>query len=109
MGLCERSGFFMVLDDFSFHSEALEILRCKALRLVKLDAQLTAAAMRDKLAQARVIAISQAAKVLGVHCAAKEIGSQTTRRWLTAIGFDFAQGGLFEGPRELDAASARPD
>jgi hypothetical protein len=52
--------------------------------------------MRDKLAQARVIAIAQAAKVLGTHCSAKYMDSQSGRRWLTAVGFDFTQSSTVE-------------
>ncbi len=105
---CEKLGCFLVLDDFKFDSAALELLRSKALRLVKVDAKLTVEAMRDKLSQARVIAIAQAAKVLGIHCSAKNVDSQAARRWLTAIGFDFAQGTLAEAARSLESLLALP-
>ena len=39
-----------------------------------------------------VVAIVQAVKVLGIHCAAKRVESQASLQWLTAIGCDFAQG-----------------
>jgi EAL domain-containing protein (putative c-di-GMP-specific phosphodiesterase class I) len=100
---CEKLGCFVVLDDFTLDTQASQFLRSKALRLLKLHSKLTNEAMKDKLSQAMVIAISQAAKVLGIHCAAKKIESQMVRRWITAIGFDFAQGTLFEGPRALEA------
>jgi EAL domain-containing protein (putative c-di-GMP-specific phosphodiesterase class I) len=103
LAVCEKLGCFVALDDFSLDSGALEFLRSKAVRVVRVDSRLTGTAMRDKLAQARVIAISQATKVLGIHCAAKGVESETTRRWLTAIGFDFAEGRLFEGPKPLDS------
>jgi EAL domain-containing protein (putative c-di-GMP-specific phosphodiesterase class I) len=99
---CEKLGCFIVLDDFAMDTRALDFLRSKSLKLIKLDPRLTNDAMKDKLSQALVIAISQAAKVLGVHCAAKKIESQMVRRWITAIGFDFAQGTLFEGPQHVD-------
>jgi EAL domain-containing protein (putative c-di-GMP-specific phosphodiesterase class I) len=103
LAVCEKLGCFVALDDFSLDSGALEVLRSKAVRVVRVDSRLTGNAMRDKLAQAQVIAISQATKVLGIHCAAKGVESETTRRWLTAIGFDFAEGRLFEGPKPLDS------
>jgi len=103
LAACEKLGCFVALDDFSLDSGALEFLRSKAVRVVRVDSRLTGTAMRDKLAQARVIAISQATKVLGIHCVAKGVESETTRRWLTAIGFDFAEGRLFEGPKPLDS------
>jgi EAL domain-containing protein (putative c-di-GMP-specific phosphodiesterase class I) len=103
---CEKMGCFWVLDDFTFDSAVLDLLRSNALRLVKVEAQLTTAALRDKLAQARVIAISQATKVLGTHCAAQQVDGQPLRRWLTAAAFDFAQGRLFDGPQSLESFKA---
>jgi ammonium transporter, Amt family len=83
----------------------LPLLRSSAVRLVKIDAALTTAAMKDKLSQAIVVAISQAAKVLGAHCVAKRIESTMARQWLSAIGVDFAQGFLLEGLMPLAALS----
>lgn len=98
---CEQLTCQVVIDDFTLHSDVLPLLRSSAVRLVKIDAQLTTAAMKDKLAQAIVVAISQASKVLGTHCVAKRIDSAMARQWLAAIGVDFAQGFLLEGPLPL--------
>jgi EAL domain-containing protein (putative c-di-GMP-specific phosphodiesterase class I) len=92
ISLCDKLGCFVVIDDFSFDSTVLPLLRSKALRLVKIDPKLTSAALRDKLSQAMVVAIVQAVKVLGIHCAAKRVESQASLQWLTAIGCDLAQG-----------------
>jgi EAL domain-containing protein (putative c-di-GMP-specific phosphodiesterase class I) len=92
ISLCDKLGCFVVIDDFSFDSSVLPLLRSKALRLVKIDPKLTAIALRDKLSQAMVVAIVQAVKVLGIHCAAKRVESQASLQWLTAIGCDLAQG-----------------
>jgi EAL domain-containing protein (putative c-di-GMP-specific phosphodiesterase class I) len=92
ISLCDKLGCFVVIDDFSFDSSVLPLLRSKALRLVKIDPKLTSAALRDKLSQATVVAIVQAVKVLGIHCAAKRVESQASLQWLTAIGCDLAQG-----------------
>lgn len=105
---CEASGCFIVLDDFTLHSDALPFLASSAVRLVKIDARLTSAALKEKLPQAIVIAISQAAKVLGVHCVAKRVDSQVGRQWLSAIGIDFAQGFLLEKPRPLEELGLQP-
>jgi EAL domain-containing protein (putative c-di-GMP-specific phosphodiesterase class I) len=93
---CEQSRCFVVIDDFTFNTAAVELLRSSAVRVLKVETRLAAAAMRDKLAQARVIAIAQAAKVLGMHCSAKYVDSQSGRRWLTAVGFDFTQSSTVE-------------
>jgi len=97
----EKAGCQVVLDDFTFHSDVLPLLRYRAVRLLKIDAQLTVKALSDKVAQAQVVAISQASKVLGAHCVAKRIESAVARQWLSAIGVDFAQGFLLEGPLPL--------
>jgi EAL domain-containing protein (putative c-di-GMP-specific phosphodiesterase class I) len=92
ISLCDKLGCFVVIDDFSFDSTVLPLLRSKALRLVKIDSKLTSTALKDKLSQAMVVAIVQAVKVLGIHCAAKRVESQQSLQWLTAIGCDLAQG-----------------
>ncbi len=100
---CEKIGCYVVIDDFSMHSDVVPFLASRALRVVKVDPQLTQSAMRDRLSQAMVIAISQASKVLGLHCVAKRIDSVATRQWLAAVGIDFAQGFAIENPRPLAA------
>ena len=107
---CEAMKCQIVIDDFTLHSDVLPLLRSASVRLVKIDADLTTAAMKDKLSQAIVVAISQASKVLGAHCVAKRIESTMARQWLAAIGVDFAQGFLLEGLMPLTAlGDARPD
>lgn len=107
---CEQIGCFVVLDDFSLHSTSLPLLASSAVKLAKIDASLSAGAMKDKLSQAIVVAISQAAKVLGVNCVAKRVDTPVARQWLAAIGIDFAQGFLLEKPRPLEslAEPAKP-
>jgi EAL domain-containing protein (putative c-di-GMP-specific phosphodiesterase class I) len=106
---CEKVRAWVVIDDFSFDSQVLPLLRSKALRLVKIDARLTSSALKDKLSQALVVATVQAAKVLGIHCAAKKVDSQAALQWLTAIGCDFAQGAALAGTQSLDSLSSSPD
>lgn len=106
---CDKVGSWVVIDDFSFDSQVLPLLKSKALRLVKIDSRLTSNALKDKLAQAVVVATVQAAKVLGIHCAAKKVDSQAALQWLTAIGCDFAQGHALARPQPLDALASSPD
>jgi EAL domain-containing protein (putative c-di-GMP-specific phosphodiesterase class I) len=101
--LCDKLGCFVVIDDFSFDSSVLPLLRSKAVRLVKIDPKLTSAALRDKLSQAVVVAIVQAVKVLGIHCSAKRVESQASLQWLTAIGCDFAQGPALSQVQPIEA------
>jgi EAL domain-containing protein (putative c-di-GMP-specific phosphodiesterase class I) len=106
---CGKVGSWVVIDDFSFDSQVLTLLRSKALRLVKIDSKLTSSALKDKLSQAMVVATVQASKVLGIHCAAKRVDSQAQLQWLTAIGCDFAQGQALARPQPLDSLSGSPD
>jgi EAL domain-containing protein (putative c-di-GMP-specific phosphodiesterase class I) len=105
---CEKVGAWVAIDDFTFDAQVLPLMRCKALRLIKLDAKLTTAALRDKLSQALVVASVQAAKVLGIHCAAKKVDSKASLQWLTAIGCDFAQGDALAPVQPLESLGALP-
>jgi EAL domain-containing protein (putative c-di-GMP-specific phosphodiesterase class I) len=106
---CEKIGAWVLIDDFSFDAQVLPLLRSKAVRVVKLSARLTSSALKDKLSQAMVVATVQAAKVLGIHCAAKKVDSQAALQWLTAIGCDFAQGAALAGAQSLDSLAGSPD
>src|SRR5581483_9166215 len=106
--LCDKLGCFVVIDDFTLDSSIVTLLRSKALRLVKIDPKLTSVALKDKLAQAMVVAIAQAVKVLGIHCAAKRVESQAAIQWLTAIGCDFAQGAALAQVQPLETLGATP-
>jgi EAL domain-containing protein (putative c-di-GMP-specific phosphodiesterase class I) len=106
---CEKAGSWIVIDDFSFDSQVLALLRSKAVRVVKIDTKLTSSALKDKLCQAMVVATVQAAKVLGIHCAAKKVDSQAALQWLTAIGCDFAQGAALAPSQSLDSLASSPD
>jgi len=103
MSQCEKIGSWIVVDQFSLDAQVLPMLGSKALRLVKIDPKFTSAALKDKLAQARVVAAVQAAKVMGVNCSAKKVDSQAALQWLAAIGCDFAQGSVVGGVRPLES------
>jgi EAL domain-containing protein (putative c-di-GMP-specific phosphodiesterase class I) len=106
--LCDKLGCFVVIDDFSLDSSITGLLRSKSLRLVKIDPKLTSVALKDKLAQAMVVAIAQAVKVLGIHCAAKRVDTQASLQWLTAIGCDFAQGAALGQMQSLESLGTQP-
>jgi EAL domain-containing protein (putative c-di-GMP-specific phosphodiesterase class I) len=108
IGHCDKLGCFVVIDDFSLDSSLLGLLRSKSLRLVKMDPKLTTVALRDKVAQAMVVAIAQAVKVLGIHCSAKNVESQASLQWLTAIGCDFVQGPALSPPHSLESLTWLP-
>jgi EAL domain-containing protein (putative c-di-GMP-specific phosphodiesterase class I) len=103
---CEAIGCHVVLDDFTFNSEVLGLLRARAVRMLKICPTLTLEGLRDKVSQAQVAAISHGSRVLGIHSAAKRIESPQARQWLAAVGIEFAQGYLFESPVPLSELSS---
>lgn len=105
---CEAIGCYVVLDDFTFHSDVLGLLRARAVRMLKICSSLTLEGLRDKVSQAQVAAISQGSRVLGIHSAAKRIETPQARQWLAAVGIEFAQGYLFESPVPLADLAASP-
>jgi EAL domain-containing protein (putative c-di-GMP-specific phosphodiesterase class I) len=104
---CEKIGCHVVLDDFTLHHNSMRWLGSPALKFLKLEAKITSAAMKDKVAQALIVAITQASKVLGLSCVAKRVDTPAVRDWLSAIGLDYAQGFLLDQPRCL--LSLKPD
>jgi EAL domain-containing protein (putative c-di-GMP-specific phosphodiesterase class I) len=105
---CEKIGCHVVLDDFTFHHNAMRWLGSSALKFIKLDPKITAVAMKERVPQALVVAIAQASKVLGLSCVAKRVDTPAVRDWLSAVGLDYAQGFLLDQPRSLIALSAAP-
>ncbi|MCC7461648.1 MAG: EAL domain-containing protein [Gammaproteobacteria bacterium] len=87
---CAGLGCSVLLDDYTLRHDAVALLRFPAVRCLKVDAQLTAHAMSDRVAHAELAAIVQAARVLGLHCVAKNVASQAAAKWLAALGVDFA-------------------
>jgi len=105
---CEKLGCHVVLDDFTFHHNAMRWLGSPALRFLKLDAKITAVAMKDKVPQAIVVAVTQASKVLGLSCVAKRVDTPAQRDWLSAVGLDYAQGFLLDQPKPLVKLAPEP-
>lgn len=106
---CDKLGAHVVIDDFSFDSQVMPLLRSKAVRLLKIDPKLSSSALKDKLSQALVVASVQAAKVLGIHCSAKQVDTQAAAQWLAAIGCEFGQGAAFSKAQPLESLGASPD
>jgi EAL domain-containing protein (putative c-di-GMP-specific phosphodiesterase class I) len=98
---CEKLGCHVVLDDFTFHHNTMRWLGSAAVKFLKLDAKITAVAMKEKVPQAVVVAVTQASKVLGLSCVAKRVDTPAQRDWLSAVGLDYAQGFLLDQPKSL--------
>ena len=49
-----------------------------------------------------MVAVVQAVKVLGMHCAAQQVDSEAALQWLSAVGCDFAQGPMVARRQPLE-------
>jgi len=87
--LCERLHCRVVLDDFVLNDAALKLLRCKAIRMLKLSAELTSEAMQDRYPRALLSACTHIARVLGIHCIAQRVETVAASRWLAVAGVDY--------------------
>ena len=87
--LCEQQRCHVMLDDFQLSDAALQLLRCKAVRMLKLSAELTTAAMMERYPRALLSACTHIARVLGIHCIAQRVESVAASRWLAVAGIDY--------------------
>ena len=86
---CERVHCHVMLDDFELKEAGLELLRHKAIRMLKFKPELTAAAMDDRYARALLSSCLQIARVLGIHCVAKQAVGAAAAKWLANAGIDY--------------------
>jgi hypothetical protein len=87
--LCDQQHCHVVLDDFQLNDAALQLLRCKAVRMLKLSAELTTAAMQERYPRALLSACTHIARVLGIHCIAQRVETVAASRWLAVAGVDY--------------------
>ena len=99
---CDQHQCRVVLDDFELNEAALLLLKNKAIRMLKLSAELTAAAMRERYPRALLSACTHIARVLGIHCIAKRVDSVAAGRWLAVAGVDYLDP---FNPAEISAAT----
>jgi EAL domain len=86
---CDQHRCRVILDDFELNDAALQLLKYKAIRMLKLSATLTAQAMRERYPRALLSACTHIARVLGIHCIAKRVESASAGRWLAVAGVDY--------------------
>lgn len=89
LDVCERVCCHVMLDDFELKEAGLELLRHKAIRMLKMRAELTTAAMDDRYSRALLSSCLQIARVLGIHCVAKRVAGVAASRWLANAGIDY--------------------
>ena len=100
-----RIGVPVAIDDFNVVGAGMPILDHPAVRLLKIDAELTTNALQHRLTQARVVGLVQTAKVMGLQTVAKRVMGGDHTNWLTALGVDFVQSFEASPPVALDSLS----
>ncbi|MEO8063954.1 MAG: EAL domain-containing protein [Pseudomonadota bacterium] len=98
-----RIGVPVAIDDFNVVGAGMPILDHSAVRLLKIDADLTTNALQHRLTQARVVGLVQTAKVMGLQTVAKRVLGGDHSNWLTALGVDFVQSFEASPPVALDS------
>jgi EAL domain-containing protein (putative c-di-GMP-specific phosphodiesterase class I) len=103
-----RIGVPVAIDDFNVVGAGMPILDHAAVRLLKIDAELTTNALQHRLTQARVVGLVQTAKVMGLQTVAKRVLGGDHSNWLTALGVDFVQSFEASPPVALDSLLGAP-
>ncbi len=98
-----RIGVPVAIDDFNVVGAGMPILEHPAVRLLKLDAELTSTALQHRLTQARVVGLVQTAKVMGLQTVAKRVTAGDQSNCLTALGVAFVQSFDSSPPVALDS------
>jgi EAL domain-containing protein (putative c-di-GMP-specific phosphodiesterase class I) len=98
-----RIGVPVAIDDFNVVGAGMPILDHPAVRMLKIDAELTTNALQHRLTQARVVGLVQTAKVMGLQTVAKRVPAGDQSNWLTALGVDFVQSFDSSPPVALDS------
>jgi EAL domain-containing protein (putative c-di-GMP-specific phosphodiesterase class I) len=109
LGVFARIGVPVAIDDFNVVGAGMPILDHPAVRLLKIDAELTTGALQHRLTQAQVVGLVQTAKVMGLQTVAKRVLGGDHTNWLTALGVDFVQSFEASPPVALDSLLGSPN
>jgi EAL domain-containing protein (putative c-di-GMP-specific phosphodiesterase class I) len=107
--LLDRLGCTLAIDDFSGSRASLELLRVRAVRMVKFGDSLTASLTLDAKRQ-EFAGLLQMTRVLGLSTTAKRCNDARAREQLAALGVNFLQSFSAAAPCQIDAVleSRRP-
>ena len=102
-------GARISLDDFGTHYSSLNLLRQFRVHRLKFDNSFIANVARDETSLELVKSVIGFARILGVSTTAEGVECQEQLDKLIEIGFDEAQGFLFDGARPIADALRRMD
>jgi len=109
--LLDRLGCALAIDDFSGSRASLELLRVRALTMVKLGDNLTASLALDDGKRREFTGLLQMMRALGLATTAKHCNDARGRETLAALGVNYVQSFSAAAPSPLDTVleSRRPD
>jgi EAL domain-containing protein (putative c-di-GMP-specific phosphodiesterase class I) len=105
-GLSQSLAFLgagLVIDNCTLNESTPDLMSLPGVCLAKIDRSLTCDLAANRIAQMRIGAIAQIARIAGVHTVAKQVESAAEQELLRALGIDFVQGYGSAIPVTLDA------
>ena len=95
-------GCRIALDDFGAGLSSFAYLKNFAVDILKIDGGFIRDITENRISESMVAAITQVAKVMELVTVAEYVESEKTRRLITELGVDFAQGHAIGKPVPLD-------
>jgi EAL domain-containing protein (putative c-di-GMP-specific phosphodiesterase class I) len=101
--LLQRLGSGVVIDNFTLTDDSIRLLSIPGVSMVKIDRELSGEALVSRGGQARLAALAQMCRVMGIPSAAKKVEGEDEHALLAALGINFAQGYGIAQPAPIDA------
>ena len=103
-----KLGAGLVIDNCTLQEASPDLMGLRAVSLVKVARSLTMGLANNRIAQMRVGALAQMARIAGAHTVAKRVDDSDEQHQLQALGVDFVQGRAAAIPLSLpDLAEQR--
>jgi EAL domain-containing protein (putative c-di-GMP-specific phosphodiesterase class I) len=101
--LLQRLGSGLVIDNYTLTDDSIKLLSLPGICMVKIDRELSGDALVSRGGQARIAALAQMCRVMGVPAVAKKVEGENEHALLGALGINFAQGFGIAEPTPIDA------
>ncbi|MGB5335246.1 MAG: EAL domain-containing protein [Woeseiaceae bacterium] len=98
----KKHGCTIALDDFGAGLSSFAYLKNFNVDTLKIDGGFIRDITDNRISESMVAAITQVAQVMGLQTVAEYVESDKTRKLITKLGVDFAQGHLVGRPIPLD-------
>jgi len=99
-------GYGISLDDFGAGLSSFAYLKNFNVDMLKIDGGFIRDITENRISESMVAAITQVAKVMDLQTVAEYVGSEKTRKLITKLGVDYAQGHFIGKPVAFEAVLA---